>query len=359
MRTVPTAATRDLRRAPARAALGVIACLAALAAIGMSGCPDSATDTTAPAAPSATFASMWPNDDGHAWLFEVSKRSLASSDLPLTPIDQPLAEVSLTEVRNLLRAPIADGFEGGESYPYEMHFAGEMTTRSGVHAQFLDESFPYAPAGAGGAAFAPRWAERVALARPDLRTRLVALGAAADEPLRASARVPRPAAAARDPWGPELIHGYAWRLAAQFIGGFGDNDSLLAWKYLEADLRTGHVFRFRLLPTLVTDVALWASVEREHPVDVPGIGRVARAVDVLYLIDFGDATLTDAYGQPLGHFRTFDYGSVTYAPGVGPISVIERRFALAGTPGATGLWELRFSLVSTSPGSVAARTSSQ
>lgn len=333
--------------APGRAA--VPASLAAVALALLVGCADAPTRPAASGAGLPRLVALWPNADGREWNYTASKRSLASGFLALTPIDEPLAPVTLADVRRLVREAIPDGDAGAETYPYRMRFAGTLVTRSGVRAQNLEESFPFPPPGAAGAdaAFARHWGARLALARPDLRAALAARGLApAAGPAGALARgeAPRPAAAARDPWPPELIHGYAWLTGPLGVGAYGDNDTLLAWKFLDRDVRVGRTFRFALLPTVAHDLWLWGSVEREHAVDVPGLGRVSDALEVLYLIDYGDAVLTDWDGRPIGHYRGYDYGTVTYAPGLGPVRVFERRFAVTGLPDARGLWELEFVL---------------
>jgi hypothetical protein len=338
----------------------VLIVLAALATLGFPGCPDSVTGPGGEARVSERLASLWPNDDGREWRFWIIKHPLASGELVLTPANKPLAQVTLADVRRLMRVTPPPGAETPEEYAYLMRFAGVVRTRSGVVAQNLDESFPYPVPSRSGTGMTAGWTgaapnvsrdaaleaplpdaflARVAEARPDLRARLDASRPGW------RARLARPGGAAIDKWTPILIHGYAWLLAPRHIGAYGDADTLLAWKYLESDLRPGHEFRFQLLPLVSDDLWLWGSVERELTVQVPGVGAVPNAIEVLYLIDYGDAQLTDEQGNPLGHFRTFDYGTVVYAPGVGPVSVIERRFAWAGGTGTLGVWQLDLSLL--------------
>jgi hypothetical protein len=339
-----------LRSLPGRyrgAAARALAVLAALATLGFPGCSDSLTGPGGPDRVPERLASLWPNDDGRTWTFRTLKRPLASGELLLTPIDRPLAQVTLADARRMLRVAVPPGDARPEEYAYGMQFRGNVRTRSGVEAQNLYEWFPPMSAAglAGGvavgapAATGEAFLARVAEARPDLRGRLLAMR----PDLRA--RLEQPARAARDPWPPILVHGYAWRLAPRHIGAYGDADTLLAWKFLESDVRPGHEFHFQLLPLLADDLWLSASVERELALEVPGAGLVRDAIEVLYLVDYGDAVLTDGQGNARGHFRTFDYGTVVYAPGVGPVSVVERRFAWAGGTGTLGTWELDLSLL--------------
>ena len=64
--------------------------------------------------------------------------------------------------------------------------------------------------------------------------------------------------------------------------------------------------------------------------------------------------ISDEAGNARGHFRTFDYGTVVYAPDIGPVSVVERRFAWAGGEDTFGTWELDVSLLSTGTGAAPA-----
>jgi hypothetical protein len=46
----------------------------------------------------------------------------------------------------------------------------------------------------------------------------------------------------------------------------------------------------------------------------------------VYLVDFGVSAATDETGIVLGYFGTYAYGTVSYAPHVGPIASYERDF---------------------------------
>lgn len=320
----------------ARAAFVPVAlCVAALATLGFPGCPE---NVTGPGSSDAlTMSNCWPNDDGRYWQYASASQMLESEAFAYLPPNAQVPEVTLADARALLAQPVVAVPGSLDEYDFRLQFDGSMTTQSGVTAQRLVESFPGGPVAAGAAgdaALAERFLGRLAAARPDLRTRIARLAPAAAEgrPLH---------------WAPYLIHGYAWSKVPAWIGTYGDVDTLLAWKFLESMVRPGHTFRQRLVPSLASDVWLNASVERQVSVQAPGGGTVANAIEVLYLLDFGVGAAVDAMGNVTGLFRTFDYGTVVYAPGVGPVSVVERRFAYRGQATTHGLYLLEMNLGST------------
>jgi hypothetical protein len=189
----------------------------------------------------------------------------------------------------------------------------------GVTAQNLEELFAQAPAGARAAgAWQARLLSRLAAARPDLRARLEAMGVRPQqEPV---ARMPL------------FLHGGAWEKTAEYIGTYGDADTRLAWKFLDADVAPGSSFTYQLVPALADDVFLHALVVRHgQQLHLRSFGQ---EVQVIYLVDYGIAQATGPGGEPLGFYRGIDYGSVVYAPGVGPVLASERFGASSDDPGA-------------------------
>ncbi len=319
----------------ATARFGLLA--AALATLGFPGCP---ADVSGPGAADPTtlnLTNLWPNDDGRAWTYHATWEQADYSGTVYLPQGSTVPEVSLGEVRWMLSQPF-DAVPGAtQSYDYTLQFQGDITTQSGVTAQDLRESYAgpraFADAGAAGR-FESRLLARIAEARPDLRGRL-AKPASADLTVLLS---------------PYFIHGYAWIKGPLWIGTYGDVDTLLAWKFLGHDLHPGARFDHQLVPSLADDIWLRAMVEGQTIVNVPGYGRVRNALSVVYLIDYGVSAATDGNGGTLGVYRVFDYGRVVYAPGVGPVSDFERRYAYVGAERTLGLHELALDLSSTGVG---------
>jgi len=333
----------------ARAALVPAAlCLAALATLGFPGCPENVTGPGGGRVSSGlTLSSCWPNDDGHYWQYATTSRQLEPEPFTELPPDAEVPEITLGLVRSLLADDVVTWGGAVSNYEFRLEFDGDMTTGSGVTAQRLAESFPVPPIelAPAGASFEGRLLDRIAAARPDLRARLGRQGPSA--------------AGGRIGWSyaPYFIHGYAWIKGPSWIGTYGDVDTLLAWKFLESNVRPGNTFRHRLVPSLAEDVWLIAGVERTVTVNVPGVGRSANAIEVIYAIDYGAAASVDAMGNVTGRYRPFDYGKVVYAPGIGPVSDLERRLAFLGEGVTHGFQELELHVKDTGvavPGVLAA-----
>jgi hypothetical protein len=223
---------------------------------------------------------------------------------------------------------------------YRLQFDGMLTTMSGATGQNLVETFeavppakPARPASAArpNAAFLAR----LLRARPDLQDRIAgAAPGASDSPMDT----------------PQLLllflDGGAWVKSDQWIGAYGDLDTLLAWKYLESDLSPGHEFSHQLVPKIASDVFLHGRVQRRLTWNTE-VGTHENALECLYLIDYGVSTATDQDGLPIGFFRDIDYGAVVYAPEVGPVYCYERVLVTVGDTLGPGLGDARLQLVGT------------
>ena len=334
-------------RANAARANAAILVLAAVATLGFPGCSDTVTGPgTGGGDPNAfTMSNCWPNDDGRYWTYATTYRDLVSEAFTYVPQGQVPVSVTLDKVRQLLRDPAVPA-SSGIHYLFGLQYEGMKTTYSGVTAQNLVESL-MATGTAVGSALASstgdRLLARIAEVRPDLRPRIEARRPG----LLARLRGAGPASAGTlTPRGPQLIFGCAWIKAAAYIGAYGDVDTLLAWKFLESDIRPGHQFVHQLVPSLTHNIWLKARVERRTTVALPG-RTVTNALEVLYLIDYGIVSATDNSGNIIGSFRAFDYGTVTYAPGVGPARVYERHMGMAGTTLTHGETDLALNLQAT------------
>ena len=145
---------------------------------------------------------------------------------------------------------------------------------------------------------------------------------------------------------PLLIHGGVWRKTDQWIAAYADLDTLPAWKYLEADLSRGHEFTHQLAPSLASDIFLHCRVVGEGRAKTE-VCVFKRALDCIYLVDYGVYNLQGPGPDAQGYYRVFDYGRVLYVPGVGPVYAYERMLVCAGDPVGIGLGERHISLTAT------------
>jgi hypothetical protein len=219
---------------------------------------------------------------------------------------------------------------------YRLEFQGELTTQSGATGQNLVETLvqdlpaagrPRATSAAGGGGFLSRLAE----ARPDLRPRLESFARVSPQ------EAPTPI----------LLHGGAWVKTDEYIGGYGDFDQQLAWKYLQAPVRAGSTFDFQLLPSITTDVFLHALVLPKR--SAARWKDLAHDIEVVYVIDYGVTELVDLDGNSFGFSRYTDYGSVVYEPGTGPSRVFERLLAPVDNLGHP-FGDIRLTLTGVTPG---------
>ncbi len=280
-----------------------------------------------------TLDELWPNDDGRFWRYAVNE--VVFTEFPQLHYYENREAVppapSLLELAQWLKSHRRDELVGvgTASGTWILHFRGQGTTSSGAQGQNLAQTLIPDALGARAArrvasvtTASENFLASLARARPDLAPAL-------------RERFPDLARVGVNLAQPILIHGYIWEKTAEHIGTYGDADLQLAWKFLEADISSGHAFTFQLVPSLASDVWLHALVLparfASHPQPAPG------AVQVLYVIDYGISWATDANGDPVGFFRIYSYGTVTYAPGVGPVASVEHNFlSTGGTPAEVG-----------------------
>jgi hypothetical protein len=285
--------------------------VAILLVVALAGCRghDRVTGTVFWGTP-VTLSALWPNDDGHRWDYRLRQQTwddseswvVASPDsAPPAPGLDAVIDALARNVPGIIHTP-------AESTHYALQFRGMMTTLSGVTAQHLVETLGSDTLSLAGDGFAAT----LARARPDLAPAL--------------ARYAGARASQGSFFRPNLLHGYAWRKSRDWIGGYGDVDQLLAWKFLQADLTPGSGFTFQLVPSLATDVFLHARVIRQRQ-NVRVGSRMADVIDVAYLIDFGILRYVAGADSTLGYARNVNYGYVTYAAGVGPVASVERFMA--------------------------------
>jgi hypothetical protein len=290
---------------------------------------------------------IWPNEDGREWTYRVEQREWNSPGLRIYPTEAEVPPLpSLEEVAALLgNHPIGPN-PVNETAGYRMRFDGIKTTQSGATGQNLETELFDLGSGtarlAHAGAAAPGFVRALARARPDLREKI-------------ARRWPEAARVAAAPVGPAsvfepfFLFGYAFEKTREYIGSYGDLNLDLAWKYLEADLRPGSEFSMQLVPDLADNVFLHVRVIREGPT-ATALGTIPRSIEVLYLVDFGVSFATDEEGNVFGYFTAYTYGTITYAPRVGPIASYSRNFVQPGQPLDPGSHDQRIGVTAVSPG---------
>ena len=282
-----------------------------------------------------TIENIWPNEDGTFWTYEYMWRAW-DADVTTYPERDSLPPVpSMDKIENLVRhhpiGPDPNVVEG----TYRLEFDGLTTTGSGVTAQNLEESVVAAEgrarlfAGTGGQS---GFLERLRRARPDLECEIAARCLDLGPPLQPGS-----------PPTPIMIHGGAWEKTDHWIGTYGDLDTLPAWKFLEANLTAGHEFTHQLIPSLASDVFLHCRVLGRTVVRSPA-GHIWRALECLYIVDYGPYEITGPSEEPVGWEQFYDYGRVIYVPDIGPVYSYERALIAVGEPIGTGYGDIEVDL---------------
>lgn len=297
--------------------------------------------------PPASLRNIWPNEDGRAWTYHLLQRTWDFHEIRIFPTLEDVPPLpTLDEVAALLGNHPIGNDPVTEEAGYRMQFRGLKTTMSGAVGQNLEtEVFEWGQPSFPGAnrstvVSAGFW-RALAQARPDLLPRIAALR---PEAARLAGQV---GAASVDE--PLFLFGYAWEKTREYIGSYGDLNTLLSWKYLEANLAPGHEFTMQLVPDLADDVFLHVRVLRERTATTD-VGDHPRSIDVLYLVEFGTSEATDVDGNPIGYFRAYTYGTITYSPRIGPVATYERSLISVGEPLDPGYRELTGVLTAVVPG---------
>jgi hypothetical protein len=126
-----------------------------------------------------------------------------------------------------------------------------------------------------------------------------------------------------EPWWPILLHhGYFMKGATNIQMWQPDFDHP-TWTYLTNNLTVGATFTQQLIPEFADDVFLHGTVESIDATVTTMIGTFEHAVRMGYVIDYGWSEETDEFGNPIGLSRSETRGHVHYAPGVGPVEMLE------------------------------------
>ena len=290
--------------------------------------------------PEPTVENLWPNQDGTFWTYDYTWRAWDSEVNYYADEDSLPPLPSMDEIENLLRNhPIGDNPDTVTGV-YKLEFSGQTTTGSGVTAQNLEQTvIPTRGCGLLTRADTPHpgFLERLRLVRPDLRPGIDAhlpalvpssLGHLVRGDAYGKERDPSHTLRLTDPPSPGLIHGGAWEKTHEWIGTYGDLDTLLAWKFLEADLASNHEFTHQLVPSLADDVFLHCRVLGKTVLRTSA-GDFWKALECIYLVDYGPANIDPPGGtERWQHF--YDYGRVVYVPDLGPVHSYERVLIAVG-----------------------------
>lgn len=302
-----------------------------------------------------SLESIWPNSDGDSWRFQYACRWWDdASDVPCWPTPEEVPDLpTMEEFEDLLRNQPTGDVCSTEEGEYALEFAGDTTTRSGATAQNLRETLTLdqgalalaAPSKAGAALLT-----RLCIARPDVAEKIrskypsIEVDAYPPQGKMSGLEISSESYAAIF-MDPILVHGYAWEKTRDWIGTYGDIDQALAWKFLESDLGTGHEFSFQLVPSLADDVYLHCKVLRTFTAHTR-LGSFEDSIECLYVIDYGiHATMPGVVGEAAEYTRTFDYGSVIYSPGIGPVYSYERALLYPGEQPSLGIGDMEISLL--------------
>jgi hypothetical protein len=302
---------------------------AALAALLIGLTPACDKKTTRPVTvTSPALQTIWPNDDGRFWIYRITAREWDDPGGPHfygDPDSVPQVPPLWYLAQQLGTQPIGPNVVT-DTASFQLKFEGQITTQSGVTAQHLTETVlrpAPGPAttlrGSLGPGISSGFLRDLARARPDLAPQIALLPggrlALADTLITTHATL--------------FLFGYAWKRTTEWIGSYGDVDTLLAWKYLSRNLTPGSEFVQQLVPSLASNIFLRGRILNRQTIVTPA-GTYRNAVVCLYSVDYGISTATDDQGNVVGYFRVYSYGTIAYVDGVGPVSSYERRMVGVG-----------------------------
>ena len=279
---------------------------------------------------------MWPHENGYNWSYDYTfKQAQYYCVIHIYPDIEEIPDFPTFEE---IEARLDDDQFPGDHWifrgTYELLFDGMIRTESGAEGQNLvpTASFPEYnhPIEAGEEDMSRSFLERLVLYRPDLREKIISMGYLGEDEI--------PETILHKVAGPSLVpdieylpyspiplflHGGAWEITEDHIGLYGDIDRLLAWKFLERDLSVGHEFKHQLVPSLADDVFLHCKILQRR-IAGTATGIFDNALVCLYAIDYGIAVVHTLNPLDDDYYRIFDYGTVTYVPGIGPVECCER-----------------------------------
>ena len=276
---------------------------------------------------SPTLQNIWPNPDSASWVYDHTMTAWDAEPtiypLPGAVPSDPIPNWS--EVFAYLESNVPPAATTTEAGTMTLTFDGMTTTGSGVTGQNLVQEIIIGSL-AGRAATPRDWF--------------------LDRAWPSSAGV---GSSDRSPMvneGPILPHGGAWKKSSFDIATYGDFDQNPTWRYLTSNLFVGSTFSLQLLPDLAPNLYLRATVYRQVSVET-AVGTFQKALDCLYLVDYGVIAVRNLQGEIVGYVRFIDMGRVVYAPTVGPVYSYERLGVEPGETLSAGLADFTEKLVET------------
>lgn len=278
---------------------------------------------------------IWPNDDGRGWEYKYTWRTWDDACQMYPDINDVPPAPSLDKIEDLLGSHPIGPDVTTRIGTYTMGFDGDSTTMSGATAQALRDTayFPEKTLAAPGNMISTR-----AFLATYVTQRVAGSGAVRGgelDLLNDIVLTPHPI----------LIHGGAWEKTDEYIGTYGDIDTDLAWKFLEADLCAGSEFTFELSASIGGGMYAHCRVLGNTSVETD-MGHFENGLDCMYMVDLGVMTYAGEHGA-FGYRRHITYGNVIYVPDVGPVCSYERFLVCVDSTLSHGAGDMELSLRST------------
>jgi len=295
----------------------LILLFSSLLILGLAACNDDDCPTCPdPVNVTATMDNIWPHADGTVWSYAGEYQEYAMPDPDPDPLKSDTSIPSMALLHGDLQGPLGGIPDLELPIFYRLIRDGEITTESDVTADYLrseifvPEDGPFSKDAVRAAHAPDRLLQMIAEARPDLRDAI------------------RPHLKATDKLetyiGPPLfLNGYAFAYEDSGYYGYGDLNTIHAWTFLESSLDVGTEFTLQLVPGLTDDIWLTGQVWSQGALTVNGV-TFQNVVEVMYVIDFGEQVLTNESGDILSTLRSYAYGTIHFAPEVGPVLTRER-----------------------------------
>lgn len=134
----------------------------------------------------------------------------------------------------------------------------------------------------------------------------------------------RLAPGASAPWVSDLlpIPGYL-RHAPTRLGLWGPTAGSWTWVFMDGDPVVGHDFFVQLYPEFAPDIYLSGVVTVVGGSVATAAGSFDDVVVLDYEYDFGEQEIYDNSSTKIGSYHPTTYGSIWWAPGLGPVRVVE------------------------------------
>ncbi len=260
--------------------------------------------------PPETLSRYWPNADSSSWTFDYRRYKAAETIIPalvgLAGVPPEQLDYQDLEQRLALDPPDRSTLEFSDSLPFQLAYQGTIRSADGLKQNLVSTDLPALKRDVMEPS--PLLA-RIFLARPDLRTKMIAKGLVSADFGRASwsGRV-----------GLLILDGGYFEKQTQWIGFYGDLRADSSFTIAHTPLLEGTSFRHQLVPDLADDIWEYGWVIGEREVKTPA-GEFSDAVGIVYFLDFGMHEIRDEQGNVLARFRSYSIIELFLAPGVGPV----------------------------------------